>query len=155
MISQKLSANSIICVYATSRDNGSLPEEQGTLPPAPVRENTPPAETPAWRRVLIAALVAEGVFLVFYLGGTFLPLLVWPGSLAFLPAGIWLGRKSRRPWVEGAVYGLLTTAVVALFLLLSGFPWGPLYALFLVFPQGILGSWLGARLFSAQGDIPG
>lgn len=142
-------------VYATSFSGDPPPEEMGTVPPILEGKEVPQAEAPAWRRVLVSALIAEGIFLLFYLGGTFLPLLIWPGSLAFLPVSIWLGRKSRRPWVEGALYGLFTTVVVALFLLLNGFPWGPLYALFLVLPQGILGSWLGARLFSIRDDTSG
>ncbi len=149
MICRKIFPMSLGRVYATS-----LPEDfsdQGSEPPSTSgRGNTSPIQEPAWKRVLIAALVAEGIFLLGYLGGIFLPLLIWPGSLAFLPVGIWLGRKSRRPWVEGALYGLITTVVVALLLFLDGFPWGSLYALFLVLPQGILGTWLGARLLPAQ-----
>ncbi len=137
-------------VYATSFSE-DLSSDQGSEPPSTSgRGNVSPIQEPAWKRVLIAALVAEGIFLLGYLGGIFLPLLIWPGSLAFLPVGIWLGRKSRRPWVEGALYGLITTVVVALLLFLDGFPWGSLYALFLVLPQGILGTWLGARLLPAQ-----
>ena len=121
-------------------------------PPTSEREEARTGR-PGWPRVLTAALIAEGLFLLFYLGGTVLPWLIWPASLAFFPAGIWLGRKSLRPWVEGALYGLLTTVVAALFLVLSGFSWGGLYALFLVLPQGVLGTWLGARFFPAQ-DAP-
>ncbi len=141
-------------VYATPCPDDSSLGEEGESPSTSGREEPSRAESPAWRHVIVASLVAEGLFLLFYLGGTFLPLLIWPGSLVFFPAGLWLGRKSRRPWMEGAFYGLLTTVAVALLLLLSGFPWGSLYALFLVLPQGILGTWLGARFFSAQSDAP-
>jgi len=117
---------------------------------------------PAWRRVFIATLVAAGSFLLFYMGAILLPLLTWPGCVVFLPVGVWLGRGSRRPWMEGALYGLFATALVLLLLLLSDFPWAGLSALFLVLPQGVLGTWLGARLFPTwprppekeEGDVP-
>ncbi len=151
MIFKKLAATPIpIC--AMSCPANASPEEKNLSPPTLGQAEAPRVEAPDWRRVIVTALVVEGVFFLFYLGATFLPLLIWPGSLVFSPAGFLLGRKSRRPWLEGALYGLLTTAVVALLLFLTGFPWGVLYALFLVLPQGILGTWLGSHFFSAQSD---
>ena len=67
--------------------------------------------------------------------------------LAFLLVGLWVGRRSPRPWLDGLVYGGLATLVAGVCLAIAT-PMGWLSwpaALFLALPQGVLGAWLGAR----------
>ncbi len=100
-----------------------------------------------WRRLLLGLAVATGAFLLLFILGNVLPLLIYVGCLVFLPVGLWIGRGSRKPWLDGIIYGGLTALVVALILFLGSElgPLGLLAALFLALPQGFLGIWLGAR----------
>lgn len=103
----------------------------------------------ALRRDLLGVLYASGVFLLFLLAADFLPVVVYLGCIGFLLVGLWVGWRSCRPWVDGIFYGGFSTLVAAvLIVLISDMGWlGCLAALFLALPQGVIGVWLGARLF--------
>ena len=110
-----------------------------------------------WRRTLVAALAAGVAFLMLFSLAGALPGLVYISSIVFLPAGIWVGRGSRRPWLDGAVFGLLATVAVLFILPIQGFTLGSggfLYPLFLVLPQAITGAWLGARILPQPREGP-
>ncbi len=97
---------------------------------------------------MIAVLVASALFLLLFNLGSALAALVWLGCIVFLPVGVWLGRESPRPWLDGAVYGLVASLVVAVILFTSGFAmgsWGAIGAFLLVLPQALFGAWLGGR----------
>jgi hypothetical protein len=122
-------------------------------PTTEVPPTAPSAKRPTPRqRLLLAVLYAGGAFLVLLLLADFLPALVYLGCLAFLVGGVWVGRYSRRPWADGAIYGGLSTLIAAVLLaIISPMGWiGLLAAPFLALPQGILGVWLGARIFQHQ-----
>jgi len=128
-------------------------DNSGTVRPDDVAAEKPgaapsPAAPLSWRRDLFGVLYGSGAFLVFLILADFLPVLVYVGSLVFLPVGVWVGRNSLRPWLDGLVYSGLSTLVVALLLVIvNGMGWiGVLAAFFLALPQGILGVRLGARL---------
>lgn len=104
------------------------------------------------RHDLLAVFYASGAFLLLLLLADFWPVLVYLGCVVFLLVGLWVGRHSCRPWVDGAIYGGLATLVAAVLItLISDLGWfGWLTALFLALPQGVLGVWLGTRLFRRQ-----
>jgi len=106
----------------------------------------------ALRRDLLAVFLANGAFLLLLLASDLLPMLVYLGCIVFLLVGLWVGRRSHRPWVDGAIYGGLSTLVAAVLIaLITDMGWfGWLAALFLALPQGIVGVWLGTRLFQRQ-----
>jgi hypothetical protein len=120
-------------------DHAAEKPKAGASPVAPI----------SWRRDLFGVLYGSGGFLVFLVLSDMLPVLIYLGSLVFLPVGIWVGRGSRRTWLDGLVYSGFCTLVVAVFMVVAGYPgWvGVFAALFLALPQGIVGVWLGARLF--------
>jgi hypothetical protein len=122
--------------------------------PAVAQEEQPsPAGPIAWRRDLLGVLYAGSAFLLLLvLAGAF-PLLVYLGCLVFLPVGVWVGSRSRRPWVDGAIYSGLATVVAAVSLVFASSlgAVATVAALFLALPQGVLGVWLGARLLRWRG----
>jgi len=132
----------------------SVPAERA----GPAPEGKPSAATGAairWRDDLLAGLIAGAAFLLLTaLADMFEPGLVWLANLVFLPVGIWLGRSSRRLWVDGTIYGLTATVLVVLLLLARGVPLLAFLSLFVVLPQGLLGAWAGARLFPAAALRP-
>jgi len=118
------------------------------------RDEAPPERTAfSPRRDLLAVLCASGAFLLFVLLADFWPVLIYLGCVVFLLVGLWVGRRSDRPWVDGALYGGLSTLVAAVLLaLVSELGWfGWLAALFLALPQGVVGVWVGARLLRRRG----
>ena len=127
-------------------NSGTVQPEDGATEKR--RTAASPAAPLSWRRDLFGVLYGSGAFLVFLILADVLPVLVYVGCLVFLPIGVWVGRGSRRPWLDGLVYSGLATLVVALLLfIVSDMGWiGVLAALFLALPQGILGVRLGARL---------
>ncbi len=104
----------------------------------------------SWRRVLLAVLIAGAAFLILLVLQAVLYEIAYVSSIVFLVAGLWLGRRSQSPWAEGAVFGLLGGLLACLILLVVAFPlwWG---GLLLALPQGVAGTWLGARLWPARG----
>jgi hypothetical protein len=106
----------------------------------------------ALRGDLLAVLCANGAFLLLLLVADLLPILVYLGCIVFLLVGLWVGRHSLRPWVDGAIYGGLSTLVAAVLIaLVTDMGWfGWLAAFFLALPQGVVGVWLGTRLFQRQ-----
>ena len=138
-------------------------DEPDTVPPSPAEVAEPTEEgkqasaggSIRWRYDLLAGLVAGAAFMLLITLASMIEAgLVWPACIVFLPGGIWVGRHSHRSWTDGAVYGLATTVLVALILLARGFVLGSLFALFLVLPQGLLGAWIGARLWPAAAGSP-
>lgn len=134
-------------------------DERPALPPeaaevAAARPGRKPAATEAhvrWRLDLLAGLVAGVTFaLLTVLAGVFGADLVWLASVIFLPIGLWVGRRSHKPWADGGVYGLTATVFVVLLLILQAFSLGALLAPFVVLPQGIVGAWVGARLWGLR-----
>lgn len=123
------------------------PEHQGDTPSG---QGVRPASIQVpWRRSLVAALVANGIFFVFFVLSGAEPRLIFASSIVFLPLGIWVGRKSESPLRDGAIFGLLSALLLTLILLVQGFSmggWSLLYALFLALPQGLLGAYLGRRV---------
>jgi hypothetical protein len=122
----------------------------GSEEEAPDLEKEPrPGPVIFWRRILVATLVAGVAFLVLFVLRDVLYEIAYLGSIVFLPVGLWVGRRSRHPWADGAVYGLLSGLVACLVLLSIDFPlwWG---GLVLALPQGIAGAWVGARLWPAR-----
>lgn len=114
-----------------------------------------------WRFDLLAGLVAGASFvLLTAMADMFGAGLIWPACMVFLPIGIWVGRRSRRPWSDGTAYGLAAAVLVVLLLLARLFPLGAFLSLFMVLPQGIIGAWVGSRLWpvvatrSPQGRHP-
>ncbi len=116
-------------------------DKKGAEPPAV-------SAAPSLRRDLLAALVADSAFLLFLLLSDMVPALVYAGCAVFLVVGLWVGRGSGRPWLDGAIYGLLAALVAAaLIALVTELGWlGWLVGFWLALPQGVLGVWLGARL---------
>jgi len=108
-----------------------------------------------WRRVLAGAVLAGGIFAVLFLLATSVPPLVFLSALTFLPVGLWVGRGSQRPWLEGLFYGLFTAviAMLVLFGFASGWPKAVAFAFafLLAVPQGVLGAWLGNRFLRPRG----
>jgi hypothetical protein len=106
----------------------------------------------ALRRDLLAVLCANSAFLLLLLVADLLPMLVYLGCVVFLLIGFWVGRRSLRPWVDGAIYGGLSTLVAAVLIaLVTDMGWfGWLAALFLALPQGVVGVWLGAQLLGRR-----
>lgn len=103
----------------------------------------------AWRRLVTGAFLAGMGFLVLYLLAWHFPwMAVLPGAV-FLPVGLWIGLGSDRPWLDGLVYGLLSALITTLILFGTSAPlqqWSLRFGLLLAIPQGLVGSWLGARL---------
>lgn len=103
-----------------------------------------------WRSDLLAGLVAGAAFaLLTAMADMFGAGLIWLACMVFLPIGIWVGRRSQRPWGDGTAYSLAATVLVVLLLLARLFPLGAFLSLFMVLPQGIIGTWVGARLWPA------
>jgi hypothetical protein len=110
-----------------------------------------------WRRLLTGAVLAGGAFAVLFLLATSVPALGFLIALVFLPVGLWVGRGSRRPLLDGLIYGLLSAVAAEVVMLPSGFPRGLALAFpfLLAVPQGVLGTWLGKRFLCPRGARKG
>ncbi len=134
------------------QDSAPVPAENKALSiegEAPdVEPESPASQEISWRRDTVGVLIAGVCFALLLAFSALIPELIWLSCLVFLIVGIWIGWESPRPWVDGAVYGLLSTVTAALVMLVSGFQMGAftlIYPLFLALPQGIFGVWLGAQ----------
>ena len=133
------------------------PEEEGATGEALEREGPVVRKTDlgvSWRSIGTAVLVASGAFLALFVLGNTLPEFFFVNGIVFLPVAIWLGRVSRRPVLDGLFFGLAAAVPAFLIMVLGNSPlggWGVLYALILAVPQGVFGSWLGARLVRDRG----
>jgi membrane protein implicated in regulation of membrane protease activity len=81
------------------------------------------------------------------------PVVAFAIGAVFLPVGVWVGRGSRHPWLEGFLYGL-SAGIIVIGIMMGGSSllqeWSLRFALLLAVPQGIVGTWIGARFFSRQ-----
>jgi hypothetical protein len=133
------------------------PEQAGATGEALERERPIAGKTVldvSWRSIGTAVLVASGAFLALFVLGNTLPEFFFVNGIVFLPVAIWLGRVSRRPVLDGLFFGLAAAVPAFLIMVLGNSPlggWGVLYALILAVPQGVFGSWLGARLVRDRG----
>jgi hypothetical protein len=130
-------------------DSGTVQPDEDVVTEEP-KASSPPPPGISWRRDLLGVLYGSGAFLILLLLKDALPVLVYVANLVFLPAGLWVGRASRRPWADGLVYSGFAALVVMLLLVFVGYPvWlaGPA-GLLLVLPEGVLGVWLGVRFLS-------